>query len=334
MQIQKWILLLGLAFAGVLASAKDICTIETDDSPAVTDVLRVRLDDGVEFQLETLAPNGEDKLAQLSEDKRELFLRRRHEILTSVARSLAYPRALGFAAWAKSKVKKCFTSSAANSQAEALAGVAFSGEANPGAVKSLGYAAIAGALRTIDAVLWEDYYVVTNAKSVSLSTYLSASAGLGVGRWGFLGWRGLELDFAYDFEKKARYVRLSWLNQSMKSSFYCFELMMSLGVLLRQYELDPSLETQTATSIHTPAVLMVRHGPSLVGWGGVIGVTAFEVLGLGMLSKGHYELGTALLTVPKILATGSTYAANLQKTTLVKKYFGCARNLIDPAKRI
>jgi hypothetical protein len=329
MQIQKWLLLFLLVFTGISAFSKELCEIETEtdtDEPTIaTDLFKVRLNDGMEFQLNAVAPDGEDKLANMGKEQRERFLQRRHEVLTSVARSLAYPRVLGFVPWAQKKFKKC----AQKSLAEAFPGITFSDDISLGDIRSEGYAAIARALRTIDAVLWEDIYVVTHAKSVMLSTYISASAGLAVRRLGFLGWHGLEFDFAYDFQRKTRFRRLSWVKQSLRDSFYLFEAIVSFGVLVRQYELDPNLDTQAATSIHTPVGLMIRRGPSVVGLGGVLAVTAFDILGLGMATAGHSEAAAAMFTIPRIVAMGSTYTGNIEKKTLLR--WDCRASLSAPA---
>jgi hypothetical protein len=244
-----------------------------------------------------------------------------------------FPKAIGFVAWTKNSLKRCFSKEAAESNAEELARISIEG-GDGGKIKQQGLQMLVATLEALDNVLWEDFATLTRSKSVSSSMFVAASAGLSVGKRGGFALRGLQIDFGYNFESKSRFLKFVWVRESLKSSIFCAETLLKMG-FSRKYERDgASSAAQCAVSIHSPTPLLLRHGERMLSVGGALATNVTDFIGLGFLSAGFYELGTAIMTVPKLISTVSAYSTNYEETTLYKVEFGSKKNIEKCEERL
>lgn len=316
------IILFCILTIGLFAHANnEVCVVgPAVEAPEITDPLLIQLGN-VRIRL----PEFPDRANGFSAAERETFFKRRKEILSFVAKTMNFPRALGFVSWTKNSIKRCFSKKATESNAEELARFSIEG-ADGGKMKQQGLKMLVSTLETLDNVLWQDFATLTRSKSVSSSMFVAASAGLSVGKRGGFALRGLQIDFGYNFESKSRFVKFVWVRESLKNSIFCAESLLKMG-FSRKYEIDETSGTQCAVSIHSPTPLLLRQGERMFSVGGALAANVTDFIGLGFLSAGFYELGTAMMTVPKLISTVSAYSTNYEETTLYKVTLGSKKDI-------
>lgn len=310
------------------ADKNEVCEIKpAAEISESTDSQLIQLGD-----LRIRLPEFPERNHEFSAEERVTFLKRRKEILSFVAKTMNFPKAIGFVAWTKNSIKRCFSKDVTTeSNAEALARISIEG-GDGGKIKQQGLQMLVSTLEALDNVLWEDFATLTRSKSVSSSMFVATSAGLSVGKRGGFALRGLQIDFGYNFESKSRFVKFVWVRESLKSSLFCAEVLLKLG-FSRKYEVDDAAKTQCAVSIHSPTPLLLRHGKRMFSVGGTLATNITDFIGLGFLSAGFYEIGTAMVTVPKLISTVSAYSTNYEETTLYKVEFGSKKDCEERLKR-
>lgn len=280
---------------------------------------RIRLRNGMTFELSLIAPTQalQVQLDQLTEAERRKFFKIRHDLLSFTAKTLAFPRVIGTLAWGKKKIKACFSRRAPKqSSAEFLTQIQPSPSGDLSPIAHQGYQAIAEILQINDYRIWNDMSVLIGARSVAWSTYIGLSSGMAIGNWGGLFQRGIELDIGYDFEKEQRFIQIHWFRHSDVQAVWCFEQMLSFG-FLRQYRLEPTIQSQEMTQVTLPPFFAYRYGSDTVSSGIALGGNLMYGVAAGMASMGLFELGAAIAAGSQVLSGMSLYWTQVTKSSFL-----------------
>jgi hypothetical protein len=279
-----------------------------------SDLFSIRLKNGMSFELSRTAP-GIDLESTLSLEQKTTFFSRRKEFLTQFVKFLAFPRLVGSMEWTRNKVKGCF-GKAPVSVTEDLVQIKLSEQMqSSGAVKKMGYQAIARILQSLDREIWNDSHVFINAKSRATSFVFGFSLGVAAPGIGFYKMRGLQFDYGYDFETKKSFFQRHWIKQSLKSAVVCFESML-VGGILRQYQLDQNKTQEETTLVALPFGFAYRGSSNTVSFGYLSGLSLADVVGTGLMFLGHVESGAAILSVAKVGSLFSLYVTDASRTTI------------------
>jgi hypothetical protein len=278
----------------------------------------IRLKNGMEFYLSPVAPAAmADKFSAFSQEEKAEFFKRRYELLSMVAKALAFPRIAGGIALARDKVRACLGKEKV-SIAERLGELTVEkSELDAGKMKKRAQEILTESLQVFDALIWEDASVLVGAKQVSFATILGAGSGLALANRGFYFFGGLQVDVGYNFETQKKFVQFSWLKQTLRGAAILFEQMITVGVL-RQYQLDPTVTTQKATHIAVPPVIAYQRGENLVAGGLVLGINAADIGAGYLVSGGDYGWAGALMVSARFLSSISLFWTDLTKTTLYR----------------
>lgn len=287
-------------------SAQQLRTLE----PA-GDHFRIQLENGLSFRLSSEPPaESREEFSRLTAKEKREFFRRRYELLKTAAKTLGFPRLAGGFAIARDKIKACLGKEN-KSVADRLANMTSGAR---------GAEVIAHSLQAFDRLIWEDASVLVKSKMVSFAVYVGAGSGLAVWNFGYYVNGGVQMDIGYNFETQKRFVQFSWVKQRLKGAIFCFEQLLGLG-LLRQYQLEPTIETHEATAYTLPLGLNYRRGDTMVASGMTFGVQAADVGSALLAAGGDVGMAGALVVGSRVLSSLSLYWTDMTKKQVYRREF-------------
>lgn len=270
------------------------------------DLFEIRLKNGMTFELKGAKASDADRLRVMSPEQRQTFFSRRKEMLTFLARFLAFPRTFGAMSWAGNKVTGCFRKSQV-SPVEDLLSVQMGASMRESAMlRTLGYQTIAQILSLADEQIWRDTKTFITARSSAIVLFFGLSAGAAAFNIGNYRMYGVQFDFGYDFDTKAGYAKSGLLSQKFKDGLFLFETMFVWG-LMRQYQTDRGMSAERSTLVNLPFGLAYRSGENSVSAGVGAGLNFLDVVGTGLISLGRPGLGGSMVAMARLTTFISVY---------------------------
>lgn len=280
-----------------------------------SDLFEIRLKGGMVFKLNRELPGGQAFLQELSAEKRELFFRRRKNILTKIVQIFAFPRTLGAMTWSKSKVRACLGSKEKKSNIDELVEMQFDqAGVKIGFLKKRGYETLARLIQALDFQIWNDGRKFVGARSVSQSFLFNLSGGAAVLQLGLIEKRGLQFDFAYDFEKEEVFFRKHIVKGRKKTGVFAFELMLE-GGFFREYRMDDEETEDISTLVNFPFGLAYQSGSQTAGFGLLFSVlNIWDLAGVGLMTfSDHFGPGAAMIALGRMASFVSIYTLHIER---------------------
>ena len=272
-------------------------------------LFEIKLRNGMVFNLKGNSPIEAGRLTAMTKEQKETFFARRKEMLTFLAKFLAFPRAMGAMSWAGSAVKGCFRRSQTNT-AEDILQVHIGQSMQDGSrLQVLGYQMIAQILSIADEQIWRDAKTYIASKSGAFVFILGTSGGVAAVNVGSFRMLGIQIDFATDFETHKAFFRRGMVKQKFKDGLFVFEAMVMIG-LMRQYQVDSTLPSEDSTLVNLPLGLAYRFSDNSVAAGMLAGVNLFDLAGAGLLTMGQPVAGGTMLFLARLTTFFSLYRTN------------------------